>query len=80
MVKIGTPVKIVYEPVKIGFVSGKVYVEVHRDVYGLIDDFAEYGHQRLQKRGLVNRVDFKKFLRALVRQDGLPLEVTRRGR
>ncbi len=80
MVKIGTAVKIVYEPVKIGFVSGKVYVEVHRDVYGLIDDFAEYGHQRLQKKGLALSVDYKKFLQALVYQDGLPREVTRRGR
>jgi L,D-transpeptidase ErfK/SrfK len=80
MVKIGTPVKIVYEPVKFGFVSGKVYVEVHRDIYGLIDDFAEYGHQCLQKKELVPRVDVKKFLQALVYQDGLPLEVTRRGR
>ena len=80
MVEIGTPVKIVYEPVKIGLVSGKVYVEVHRDVYGLIDDFAGYGYQCLQKKGLVRSVDFKRFQQALVRHDGLPLEVTRQGR
>jgi L,D-transpeptidase ErfK/SrfK len=80
LVKVGTPVKIVYEPVKFGLVSGKVYVEVHRDVYGLIDDFAEYGYQRLQKKGLLRSVDFKTIQQALVRQDGLPLEVTRQGR
>jgi L,D-transpeptidase ErfK/SrfK len=80
MVKIGTTVKIVYEPVKVGLVSGRVYVEVHRDVYGLIDDFAEYGYQRLRKKGILRSVDFKMFQQALARQDGLPLEVTRQGR
>jgi L,D-transpeptidase ErfK/SrfK len=80
MVGIGTSVKIVYEPVKVGLISGRVYVEVHRDVYGLIDDSAEHGHQRLQKTGLLPRVDYKKFLRALALQDGLPIEITRHGR
>jgi L,D-transpeptidase ErfK/SrfK len=79
VVKVGTPVKIVYEPVKIGLVSGKVHAEVHRDVYGLIDDFADYGYQCLQKKGLVRRVDYKKYFQALVRQDGLPLDVTLHG-
>jgi hypothetical protein len=32
-VNFGTPGKIVYEPVKIATVAGKVYVEAHHDVY-----------------------------------------------
>jgi L,D-transpeptidase ErfK/SrfK len=80
MVQVGTRVKIVYEPVKIGLVSGRIYVEAHRDVYGLVDDFEEYGYQRLQKKRLARRVDLKKFRQVVGRQDGLPFEVTRQAR
>ena len=76
MVKIGTPVKIIYEPVKIGFLSGKIYMEVHRDIYGRIGDFMNYGHLRLAREGIVHAVDLDKFRQALARQDGMPLEIT----
>ncbi len=80
MVEVGTPVKIVYEPVKIGVISGRVYLEVHRDIYGGMDDLVAYGYRRLQEKRLADRVDIKKFRLALVRQDGLPVEVTLQGR
>jgi L,D-transpeptidase ErfK/SrfK len=33
LVNVGTPGMIIYEPVKIATVAGKVYVEAHHDVY-----------------------------------------------
>ena len=76
----GTPVKIIYEPVKVGLVSGRVYVEVHRDIYGAIDDFTAYGHRRLDEKGLALRVDMEEFHRALDLRNGMPVDVTRGGR
>lgn len=78
MVKPGTPVKIIYEPVKIGLFFGNIYVEVQRDIYEKIGDLAEYGHGLLREKGIVERVDLERFQQALERQDGMPMDITRR--
>jgi len=72
----GTPVEIIYEPVKIGVLEGRIYAEVHRDVYQLIDDFVEYGYRRLQEEGVARRVDIEKFQKLLERKDGMPVDVS----
>lgn len=76
IVNAGTKVNILYEPVKIAFSEGKVHVEVHRDVYNKIDDFVEYGEGRLIAKGGNWKVDRQKFLQALKRRDGMPVDVT----
>jgi len=78
MIEKGTPVEIVYEPVKFGTASGRIYVEVHRDIYRKVKDFLIYGWSRLAEKGLVDKVDRLKFQRALERQDGLPVDITLR--
>ena len=77
MVKPGTPVRIIYEPVKIGLDEERVFVEVHRDIYNRIEDFNAYGYQRLRGKNMVRRVDLDKFRKALVDQDGLPTDISR---
>jgi len=79
MVKTGTKVEIRYDPIKIVIVKNRIYIEVHRDVYDKIDDFTAYGKGLLKKKGLGQRVDRKKFLRALERRDGMPVDITRIG-
>ena len=74
----GTPVELIYDPVKIGYLSGKIYAEIHRDIYGKNSDFSAYGQQRLAATGLRSRVDLEKFQQALDRRDGLPVDVTLR--
>jgi L,D-transpeptidase ErfK/SrfK len=76
LVKPGTEVRIIYEPVKIGRVSGRVYVEVHRDIYNRIEDLTAYGYKRLGQKGLLESVDLDKFRQALDLQDGLPWDIT----
>jgi L,D-transpeptidase ErfK/SrfK len=78
LIQPGTPVQLIYEPVKLGYHSGKIYAEVHRDIYTKVEHFVIYGHDRLAATGLGNRVDWKKFQQALQRQDGLPVDITRR--
>jgi L,D-transpeptidase ErfK/SrfK len=69
LVKPGTEVRIIYEPVKIGRVSGRVYVEVHRDIYNRIEDLTAYGYKRLGQKGLLESVDLDKFRQALDLQE-----------
>ena len=69
-------VRLIYEPVKIGVADGRVYVEVHRDVYGLLDDFTAYGFDRLQASGWRYSVDTGAFQKALEERCGLPVDVT----
>jgi len=76
LVKPGTEVRIIYEPVKIGLVSGRVYAEVHRDIYDRIEDLAAYGQKRLREDGLLESVDPSKFRQALELQDGMLRDIT----
>ena len=76
MVKIGTPTKIIYEPVKLGLHTGKVYAEVHRDIYGLIGDFMAYGYRQLRENDIDPLVDMTKFRQALNHKNGMPVDVT----
>lgn len=76
LVEPGTPVEIIYEPVKIGLRAGRVYVEAHRDIYNRLEDFDLYAFSRLKKSGVFEKVDLKKFTEAIDRRDGLPVDVT----
>lgn len=71
----GTPVQIVYEPVKIGFLNGKVYLEVHKDIYGKITDYNRHGYQKLTDLGLIETVEPALFEAELERKSGMPVEV-----
>jgi len=75
-VPVGTPVKIIYTPIKLGVVSGKIYVEVHHDIYHKIKDRNEYVQQVLEEKGLIGKVDMVKFRSALSRSDGLPVDIS----
>lgn len=72
----GTTVEIIYEPVKIGLLSGNIYIEVHRDIYNRIENFVLYGYNKLIEKGVIQRVDLDKFYQALQHQNGLPVDIT----
>ena len=76
-VDIGTPVKIIYEPVKIAVMPQRVIVEVHRDVYARTLGLVGYGLSRLEHLRINNRVDLQKYRQALKSGNGFPLDVTR---
>lgn len=69
-------VRLIYEPVKIGMADGRIYVEVHRDVYHRIADFKAYGFQRLAASKWRHSVDRDAFSDALEERRGLPVDVT----
>jgi len=76
-VKVGTPVLILYEPVKYGFREGRIYVEVHPDIYRRIPDLVAYGLDRAISLGLMERIDLLLLLKALKEKKGVPLDVTK---
>ncbi|MDP3017665.1 MAG: L,D-transpeptidase family protein, partial [Deltaproteobacteria bacterium] len=64
-VSIGTPVEIIYEPVKIGFIEGRIFIEVHEDIYHRIPDFFQYTLQKMEKKVIKNLVDLEKIKEAI---------------
>jgi L,D-transpeptidase ErfK/SrfK len=77
LVRPGMPGELVYQPVKLGEDGGRVYVEVHDDVYRRIPNFERYALGEVKKAKLTARVD-PELLRAAVRaKSGVPTDVTR---
>ena len=76
-VPVGTPVKIIYEPVKIAWSMDRLFVEVHKDIYGRVGDLMSYGYALLHAKNIVQHVDLKKYRLALRLKNGLPVDVTR---
>jgi L,D-transpeptidase ErfK/SrfK len=78
-VAIGTPVELLYQPVKAGRRGDEVYVEVHPDLYRMrpVRDREALG--ALDRRKLRARADAALVPRALAESRGLPYRVTRAG-
>lgn len=71
----GSPVEIVYEPVKVGFSRGGVFLEVHSDPYGRILDMEEHTRNRLQKLGLLDYISIEEMKVALQERNGVPVRI-----
>ncbi|MBS3920505.1 MAG: L,D-transpeptidase family protein [Deltaproteobacteria bacterium] len=76
LVPVGTPVHIIYEPVKIGFKDGRIFVEVHEDIYHRVPDFFQFTLKRLGGKGIKNLVDFEKVKEAIDQRRGIPIDIT----
>jgi L,D-transpeptidase ErfK/SrfK len=76
VIQLGTPVQIVYEPVKIAEVGGQIYVEIHRDIYHKFPDMAGSARQKAIATGVWPQVDRQKFMTAVEEQKGIPVNVT----
>ncbi len=73
----GTPGEIIYEPVKAAAVDGRVYLEVHRDVYGKGADPAAAARKRIEGLGLSDGVDWDKVAAVVKRKSGRAEDVAR---
>ena len=77
LVEKGTKVKIIYEPIKIIEKAGKIYIEIHPDVYGRIGSIRGYTLSRLRDEKVMDLIDLEKLDLSLQRQDGIPVDITR---
>lgn len=76
LVPVGTSVRVVREPVKVGLAEGRVYVEAHRDDEAHVDPLRE-ARRLLERRGLLDRVDPARLEAAARERTGAPVDVGR---
>ena len=79
MVPMGTKVEYIYEPAKIGFRGGRIFLSVHDDVYFKIRSMTLHVLKMLEQRGLADQVDTLKVLQTVDEQTGMPVDITKRG-
>lgn len=73
----GYPGEFVYQPVKVGERKGRVFVEVHQDVYQMFEDLQAHARGVVAKAHLDQRVDPNRLALAVKQQLGIPIDVTR---
>lgn len=77
LITIGTPGMFVYQPVKLGARQGRVYAEVHEDIYGFVPDLWTEAQRVVAQSGWTDLVDPLLLTQAVERRSGLPVDVTR---
>lgn len=80
VIRIGVPGEFVYQPVKVGMLYGKVYVEVHEDIYSLVPDYWEEAQRVIRESGWEDAVDQTLVMKALMAKSGVPTDVTKGSR
>jgi L,D-transpeptidase ErfK/SrfK len=76
MVPVGASVEYIYEPAKIGFKDGRVFLSVHEDVYFKIRSMLLHVLSMLEQRGLLDQVNMTKVLQTVEEQNGAPVDIT----
>jgi L,D-transpeptidase ErfK/SrfK len=79
IVKIGGPGEFVYQPVKIGVRDGRIYAEVHPDIYAQMPGLFSEAERIARARGWAELIDARRLERAVQEQSGVPLDITRDG-
>lgn len=77
MVPMGANVEYIYEPAKIGFRSGRIYLSVHEDVYFKIRSMLLHVLDLIEQKGLADQVDMRKVLQTVEEQNGMPVDISR---
>ena len=73
MVKRGEKVTIVRQPIKVGVIQNRVFMEVHDDGNS---HYMLEAVDALGSKNLLDKVDGKKMLRALTEKSGIPVDIT----
>jgi L,D-transpeptidase ErfK/SrfK len=77
MTPVGTTVEMIYEPVKIGFLQGHIYIEVHEDIYFKIPDMLNYAMKKVQDRNLAGNINWNRLVRTVEEKTGAPVDISR---
>lgn len=76
IVRVGSLGELTYQPVKIGMQHGRVYIEVHNDIYNLVPDLWGEAQKVVQNSGWAPLVDRPLLNKAIRDRSGLPVDVT----
>jgi L,D-transpeptidase ErfK/SrfK len=74
-IPVGTPVRIVYQTVKLGQSHGNLVVEVHPDIYARDTTIAERVERELEELNMTERIDGGALETALREARGLPVPI-----
>jgi L,D-transpeptidase ErfK/SrfK len=74
---VGTTVEFIYQPVKIGYLQGRIFVEIHQDIYSKVPDMLKFAIKRIQEHNLAGSINWLKFVQAVEEQSGAPVDITR---
>ena len=78
LVRVGSEGELLYQPVKIGQEDGRIFIEVHDDVYGRFKGGLEkHALAEVKKAGVAARVDPQRVRDAVAAKTGIPVDVTR---
>jgi lipoprotein-anchoring transpeptidase ErfK/SrfK len=76
-IKVNTRGEIIYKPVKLAVVeNGRVFLEVHRDIYNLSSNLVTEAKQMIEKQKLTDLIDWEKFKAALQRKSGIAEDIS----
>jgi len=76
LIPVGAAGEFAYQPVKVGAREGRIYVEMHRDIYNLLPAPYREARRLIEKNGWTAFVDMKEVERAVTEQNGIPVDVT----
>jgi lipoprotein-anchoring transpeptidase ErfK/SrfK len=76
-IKVNTPGEIIYKPVKLAVTEeGRVFLEVHRDVYGKSSGLALEARRLIEKQNLSGQVDWKKVETIVRLKSGIAVDIS----
>lgn len=76
-VRVNTPGEIIYKPVKLAVTDeGRVYIEVHRDVYEKVKDLRKEVERLVASNGVESLVNWEKVARVLKNKSGVAEDVS----
>jgi lipoprotein-anchoring transpeptidase ErfK/SrfK len=76
-IKVNTRGEIIYKPVKLAVTdNGRVFLEVHRDIYNMGRDLVAEARQMVEKQKLSNVVDWDKLKSVVKQKNGIAVDIS----
>lgn len=76
-IRINTGGEIIYQPVKLAMADdGRVFLEVHRDVYNQYQNLEDVARSLIEKSNLKQRVDWERVKTSVRNRKGVPVDVS----
>lgn len=75
-VEVGTPVRIIYQPIKVAIVNDRIYLETHPDIYGQEGNYLETVKYLAARYRLSPRIDWDKAAKVAKAKEGIAVDIS----
>jgi L,D-transpeptidase ErfK/SrfK len=72
----GTPVRIIYQPIKVGLHNGQLFAEIHQDLYQRMTDPVAEVLRQVAALSWQGEIDFQALSKAIAAQRGIPVLIS----